>query len=314
MSASCRDTSAERIAQCRSTRIWGKACWNSTRRGASQNVPRPSVTATRTSPESALATELPARNRSNDALSMRSTAETTSAPSSVSRVPWTSRVNRVAPIWRSKSSIRRRTTLMDDSRRSAADLKLPQRTTSRKILAASQSARPPREILRSSGGTPLSVTRRIHNPLYTLGCQIIERVTTTTRRSRGFCDACVHAEVNVREYICTTGDRSAAKRSTVSQVVNPRPFVNTSNVPIVVLGDVQPGWLGKPRLLDPFYRNHRVTYRCDSSASQPWTTCRRTNPSRRLQDFRSMERRYETADWIAATLSRELGFGKNADG
>ena len=111
--------------------------------GASQNVPRPSVTATRTSPDSVLVTELLARNRSNEAASMRSTAETTSEPSSVSLVPWTSRVNRVAPIWRSKSSIRRRTPLMDRSSRSAADLKLPQRTTSRKTLAASQSVRLP---------------------------------------------------------------------------------------------------------------------------------------------------------------------------
>ena len=60
--------------------MFGNDCWNSTRRGASQNVPKPSVTATRTSPESVLATELPARNRSNDAASMRSTAETTSEP------------------------------------------------------------------------------------------------------------------------------------------------------------------------------------------------------------------------------------------
>ena len=55
----------------------------------------------------------------------------------------------------------------------------------------------------------------------------------------------------------------------MSQVVNPRPFLNTSNVPIVVLVDVQPGCLARPRLFDRFYRNHRVTYRCDSSASQP---------------------------------------------
>ncbi len=121
----------------------GKDCWNSTRRGASQNVPRPSVTATRTSPESVWVTELLARTRSNEAASMRSTAETTNEPSSVRRVPWTSRVNSVAPIWRSKSSIRLRTTLMESSRRSAADLKLPQRTTSRKTLAASQSVRLP---------------------------------------------------------------------------------------------------------------------------------------------------------------------------
>ena len=73
---------------------------------------------------------------------MRSTAETTSEPSSVSRVPWTSRVNSVAPICRSKSSIRLRTTLIDRSSRSAADLKLPHRTTSRNTLAASQSVKP----------------------------------------------------------------------------------------------------------------------------------------------------------------------------
>src|SRR6267142_133571 len=59
MSASCLDTSAERIAQWRSTRIFGNDCWNSTRRGASQNVPKPSVMATRTSPERVLVTELP---------------------------------------------------------------------------------------------------------------------------------------------------------------------------------------------------------------------------------------------------------------
>jgi hypothetical protein len=42
-----------------------------------------------------------------------------------------------------KSSIRLRTTLMDSSSCSAADLKLPQRTTSRKTLAASQFVRLP---------------------------------------------------------------------------------------------------------------------------------------------------------------------------
>ena len=52
-------------------------------------------------------------------------------------------MNSVAPVCRSKSSIRRRTALMESPSRSAADLKLPQRVTSRKILAASQSVRPP---------------------------------------------------------------------------------------------------------------------------------------------------------------------------
>lgn len=52
-------------------------------------------------------------------------------------VPQEHRFGVVAPTFRSKSSMRRRTTLMDRSSRSAADLKLPHRTPSRNTRAAS---------------------------------------------------------------------------------------------------------------------------------------------------------------------------------
>ena len=48
-------------------------------------------TAIRISPASASVTDRPARTSSNEAASIRSTAETTCAPSAVSRVPWASR-------------------------------------------------------------------------------------------------------------------------------------------------------------------------------------------------------------------------------
>src|SRR5215475_2007849 len=62
---------AQQIERCRFHALRSER-WNSTRRGESQNVPSPSVTATRTSPDSVLATESLARSRSNDAASMRS--------------------------------------------------------------------------------------------------------------------------------------------------------------------------------------------------------------------------------------------------
>ena len=51
-SASDRSTSAERIVQDRLIFRCGYARWNSISRGVSQNVPRPSVMAMRTSPAS----------------------------------------------------------------------------------------------------------------------------------------------------------------------------------------------------------------------------------------------------------------------
>jgi hypothetical protein len=55
----------------------------------------------------------------------------------------------------------------------------------------------------------------------------------------------------------------------VSSVVKLRTFVNASNLPIAVPGDMQREYLARPRLFhrNHFHRNHEVTYPCDASAS-----------------------------------------------
>src|ERR1700694_2148940 len=204
----------------------------------------------RTSPDSVLATELPARSRSNEAASMRSTAETTSAPSSVRRVPWTSRVNRVAPICRSKSSILRRTPLMESSSRSAADLKLPQRTTSRKTLAASQSVNLPRAALwRSSWGTPLSSARCIHPPFRLISLAEFRAIHNHDgSRARIFTPVLMVRLALRNPGIAVPGLSCLGKGSRVTSVISLRTFANSSSVPIVVFVDMQQEYLAKPRL------------------------------------------------------------------
>ena len=66
-------------------------------------------------------------------------------------------------------------------------------------------------------------------------------------------------------------------------------------------------------LIDALPRNHKVTYLCDASASHA------------LEDADEIHRAvskisglyadvYKTDDWIAFTLPRKLGIGKNAGG
>lgn len=137
-SVSSLSTSAGCIAQRMFTVILGWSRWNSTRRGASQKVPIPSVTLKRTSPCS-VALWLLARRKSNDAASMRLAAASTSSPSGVMRTPSTWRVTRVRPSRRSKPLSLWRSVLRGMPSLSAAARKLPLRTTSRKTRAPAQS-------------------------------------------------------------------------------------------------------------------------------------------------------------------------------
>src|SRR5215469_5795023 len=138
-SASSRSTSAAFMVQFKCTISLGLARWNSTRRGASQKVPSPSVTARRTSPSTSFLTELRACSRSKDAASILSAALWIFSPSAVARTPSTWRVKRMTPSVCSSSSTLRRNALMDCPSRSDAARKLPLRSTSRKMRTVSQS-------------------------------------------------------------------------------------------------------------------------------------------------------------------------------
>ena len=77
----------------------------------------------------------------------------------------------------------------------------------------------------------------------------------------------------------------------MSSVVNLLTFANASHVPIVVLVDMQQDYLTRPRPIDAFHRNHKVTYLRDASASHRQPTCRRTKSIAPFAGFSvSMER------------------------
>ncbi len=152
----------------------------------------------------------------------------------------------------------------------------------------------------------------------------------------------------------------------MNSVVSLRTFANSSNVPIVVLVDMQQEYLAKLRLLpiseidrglencrkvldhsrkaglpvafmrllnqsafsnratesaclstllDAFHRNHKVTYLCDASASHALDDTPAAEVHRAVSRISGLYGDvYETTDWIASTLPRKLGIGRNAGG
>jgi hypothetical protein len=112
----------------------------------------------------------------------------------------------------------------------------------------------------------------------------------------------------------------------VTSVVSLRAFANSSNVPIVVFVDMEQEYVAAPRLLagepsclstliDAFHRNHKVTYLCDASASHALEDVSADEIHRAVSKISGLYGDVcETDDWIASTLPRKLGIGKNAGG
>lgn len=68
-------------------------------------------------------------------------------------------------------------------------------------------------------------------------------------------------------------------------------------------------------LIDAFHRNHKVTYLCDASASHALEDVSADEIHRAVSKISGIYGEvYETTDWIASTLPRKLGNGKNAGG
>jgi isochorismate hydrolase len=68
-------------------------------------------------------------------------------------------------------------------------------------------------------------------------------------------------------------------------------------------------------LIDAFYRNHRVTYLCDASASHALEDISADEVHRAVSKISGLYGEvYETEEWIASSLPRKLGHGKNAGG
>jgi nicotinamidase-related amidase len=68
-------------------------------------------------------------------------------------------------------------------------------------------------------------------------------------------------------------------------------------------------------LIDAFHRNHKVTYLCDASASHALDEVSAEEIHRAVSKISGLYGDvYETTDWIASTVPRKLGIGKNAGG
>jgi nicotinamidase-related amidase len=68
-------------------------------------------------------------------------------------------------------------------------------------------------------------------------------------------------------------------------------------------------------LIDAFHRNHKVTYLCDASASHALDEVSADEIHRAVSKISGLYGDvYETTDWIASTVPRKLGIGKNAGG
>jgi len=68
-------------------------------------------------------------------------------------------------------------------------------------------------------------------------------------------------------------------------------------------------------LIDAFHRNHKVTYLCDASASHALEEMPADDVHRAVSKISGIYAEvFETDDWIEQTLSRNLGYGKNAGG
>jgi nicotinamidase-related amidase len=68
-------------------------------------------------------------------------------------------------------------------------------------------------------------------------------------------------------------------------------------------------------LIDAFHRNHKVTYLCDASASHALEEVSADEIHRTVSKISGLYGDvHETDNWIASTLPRMLGIGKNAGG
>ena len=68
-------------------------------------------------------------------------------------------------------------------------------------------------------------------------------------------------------------------------------------------------------LIDAFHRNHKVTFLCDASASHALEDVSADEIHRAVSKISGLYGDvYETDEWIASTLPRKLGIGKNAGG
>jgi nicotinamidase-related amidase len=68
-------------------------------------------------------------------------------------------------------------------------------------------------------------------------------------------------------------------------------------------------------MIDAFHRNHKVAYLCDASASHALDDMSADDIHRAVSRISALYGDvYETTDWIASTLPRKLGNGKNAGG
>ena len=68
-------------------------------------------------------------------------------------------------------------------------------------------------------------------------------------------------------------------------------------------------------MIDAFHRNHKVAYLCDASASHALDDMSADDIHRAVSRISALYGDvYETIDWIASTLPRKLGNGKNAGG
>lgn len=68
-------------------------------------------------------------------------------------------------------------------------------------------------------------------------------------------------------------------------------------------------------MIDAFHRNHKVAYLCDASASHALDDVSADDIHRAVSRISALYGDvHETTDWIASTLPRKLGNGKNAGG
>ncbi|HYJ18476.1 MAG TPA: isochorismatase family protein [Burkholderiales bacterium] len=68
-------------------------------------------------------------------------------------------------------------------------------------------------------------------------------------------------------------------------------------------------------MIEAFHRNHKVAYLCDASASHALDDMSADDIHRAVSRISALYGDvYETTDWIASTLPRKLGNGKNAGG
>ncbi|MDO9564391.1 MAG: isochorismatase family protein [Bradyrhizobium sp.] len=68
-------------------------------------------------------------------------------------------------------------------------------------------------------------------------------------------------------------------------------------------------------MIDGFHRNHKVAYLCDASASHALDDMSADDVQRAVSRISALYGDvYETAEWIASTVPRKLGNGRNAGG